>query len=266
MGIETWHERTVRNPTWWAAERLKHRLLKELNLPENTVKKGELADVFTKTALFRFGSKETGFSSLTPWEEANASGRSDEILSSPVITVTDIDEVLTRNWATAVDLLKQIKAGGKISPESFRQTVRDHTPWRNLMALDRLGRMVNNQLVITTRRCTEESLLGQISSLFSPRIEGFLPCPPVLSKEGIAKIENRYRESHALVLGKGSSPRSAEETLVGLIEKEKDPYVVVVESSLYPGLEHFFNLLKRLKEEEYPFDKIVCVYGGHLVL
>ena len=147
MGIETWHERTVRNPTWWAAERLKHRLLKELNLPENTVKKGELADVFTKTALFRFNPKaEADFSSLTPWEKANAVGRSDEILSSPIITITDIDEVLTRNWATLADLWRQIKVGRKISLACFRQTVRDHVPWSNLMALDRLGRMTNNHL------------------------------------------------------------------------------------------------------------------------
>jgi len=68
------------------------------------------------------------------------------------------------------------------------------------MALDRLGRMTNNHLVITTRRIPEESWTGQIFCLFSPRIEGFLPCPPVLSKEGIAKIKNRYPKSHALVL------------------------------------------------------------------
>lgn len=267
MGIETWHEQTAHNPTWLTAEKLKNHWLEELNLPKNTIKKGQLTDIFELTALFRFNSHvKPNFSSLTPWEKANAIGQSEEILSSPIITLIDIDEVLTRNWATLADLGRQLKAGGKISQESFRQTVRDHIPWRNLMALERLNRIENNHLVITTRRFSKESFWGKTFNLFSPKVEGFLPCFPILDNKRITKIKNRYQKSHVSILGESRLPYSSNEGLIKLIESKNNPYVVVVESSLYPGLCHYYNLLKRLQQDEYPFDRTVCIYGGHLVL
>jgi len=245
------------NPTLAEVRKFQSRIQKEFSLSPKTIKPVDnLNQALSRTAFcWLFPKISPEISYLT---EAELQLK-EQITTVPKITVVDIDGPIIDNFWPAFKSFCQ-------NPLKLRQCFENHRPsWTSLLPLGELARVSDHLFLWTSRFSpSEQNLLWQrLQTTFGNL--GSFDAFPFLSQAKIKKITNTLPRTEVISGKIKIFDRDGIKTVLQEICKQNDPYVVIIGSSRL-DFNRFQKILRTLRKQERPFDRVVFCTNGHLLL
>jgi len=268
MGIEQWHlNHTPENPAY----RLLMGLIEwcqEQGLAPETVKIiHQIGEVPQCTALGAKMNISPKFSRLTPQERNLV--ETGEIFNIPTLLIVDVDGVLVSIWPAIVNFWEKWKASPTFSPsqvwKNLEESIVQTRPpwWDTLLPLARIVKVADEVIIWTNRLpVNQDSILWKI--VYGIFDDGtWLERFPFFSNQAAERLEKvkPFQGKTRVLCGfpKRLSP------IIQEIEASDDPYVVYAGSSL-PDINSFKRIIRKLRQRELPFHRVVFCSTNHLLL